>query len=125
MTANWLENDLKRRSACLAIRRVIGSHTYDVIAKEIHSIHKEFGIVNKVNCTITDSGSHFLKAFRIFGDVHGGEDSLEEEIPENFDDYEAETEDKFVYVDIGDLIENFEKETADKQLSSEDSEEEI
>ncbi|KZS10024.1 Uncharacterized protein APZ42_025607 [Daphnia magna] len=65
MTVHWLGSDLSRRSACLAVRRVIGSHTFDVIVKSIDSIHKEFGISSKVNCTITDNGSNFLKAFKI------------------------------------------------------------
>ena len=46
-TVHWLGNDLfiyKRRSACLGVRPVIGSHIYDVIARSISSVHKEFGI---------------------------------------------------------------------------------
>lgn len=55
-----------RRSACLAIRRIKGSHTYGVIAKAIHSNHVEFGISNKVNCVISDNGSNFVKAFTFY-----------------------------------------------------------
>jgi hypothetical protein len=67
MTVHLLGPDMLRHSACLAVRRLIGSHTFDVIAKTIESIHKEFGIHSKVNCTITDNGSNFLKAFNVFG----------------------------------------------------------
>lgn len=66
MTVHWLEDDLVRRSACLAVRRVTGSHTYNIIAKLIESIHIEFKIAANVNCTITDNGSNFVKTFRIY-----------------------------------------------------------
>ena len=49
MTAHWKGEDLKRRSACLAVRRVKGRHTFDVIASKINEIHKEFKIQGKVN----------------------------------------------------------------------------
>ena len=39
MTVHWNGSDLQRRSACLAVRRVIGSHTHDVIAAAIDSVH--------------------------------------------------------------------------------------
>lgn len=48
MTAHWIGSDLQRRSACLAVRRVISSHTYDVIASAIETVHKEFGIARKL-----------------------------------------------------------------------------
>jgi KRAB domain-containing zinc finger protein len=67
MTAHWKGEDLKRSSACLAVRRVKGRHTFDVIASTINEIHKEFKIQGKVNVMITDSGLNFLKAFKIFG----------------------------------------------------------
>ena len=66
MTVHWIGDDLVRRSAVLAIRRVTDSHTYDVVAKAMYSIHKEFNIVSKVTCTITDNGSNFVKSFRLF-----------------------------------------------------------
>lgn len=102
MTAHWKGEDLKRRSACLAVRRVKGRHTFDVIASAINEIHKEFKIQGKVNVMITDSGSNFLKAFKIFG-----ENELTEE-PENLqfeedEDYE-EDEDGVVYLDLDNIF---------------------
>lgn len=35
---------LKRKSACLAARRIIGHHTYNVSAKLIESIHGEYHV---------------------------------------------------------------------------------
>ena len=96
MTAHWKGEYLKRRSACLGIHRVKGSHTFDVIATEINKIHKEFKIKNKVNVMITDSGSNFLKAFRIFGPNELAEESENEED----DDFELNDDEDFVYIDL-------------------------
>ena len=63
---HWLTSELKRFSACLAIRRVIGKCNYEVLAKLLESIHEEFDITTKVTATITDNGSNFVKAFRLF-----------------------------------------------------------
>ena len=57
---------MERQSVCLGIRRMIGSMTYDVIAKALKSIHDEFNISKKIVVTITDSGSNILKAFRMY-----------------------------------------------------------
>lgn len=68
VTCHWLHTTtLVRQSICLAIRRVIGRHTYNVIASYLENIHAEFGIENKTAITITDSGSNMVKAFRLFG----------------------------------------------------------
>ncbi len=66
VTVHWLNNDLKRKSACLAIRRVVGKCDYEVLAKLLESIHEEFEITAKITATVTDSGSNFVKAFRFF-----------------------------------------------------------
>lgn len=68
VTVHWIEkNSLERRGACLAVRQITGSHTYDVIAKELEHIHEEFGLTDKICFTVTDSGSNFIKAFKHFG----------------------------------------------------------
>jgi len=57
MTVHWLDQDeVTRQSACLGVRRIYGSHTYDVLAKAISEMHAEFKISKKVNLTITDNG---------------------------------------------------------------------
>jgi hypothetical protein len=66
MTCHWLSDDLSRKSVALACRRIVGSHTFDVLAEKIESIQKEFGIHNKTVGATTDSGSNFVKAFRLF-----------------------------------------------------------
>jgi hypothetical protein len=65
MTVHWIdESTLKRQKSILACRRLLGRHTYDVLAKTIETVHMEFRIENKVSKTTTDNGSNFIKAFR-------------------------------------------------------------
>lgn len=64
MTVHWIDQDLNRHSAALACKRVIGKHTYNVLAKEIHEVLVDYKIQNKVSRMTTDNGSNFIKAFR-------------------------------------------------------------
>ncbi|KAI9551079.1 hypothetical protein GHT06_001911 [Daphnia sinensis] len=107
MTIHWLGDDLNRRSACLAIRRLKGSHIYDVIAKPINDIHCKFNISKRVSLTIAGNGSNFLKAFRVFGP-----NTNEQELSENSKDCEeefCEEDDSFVYIDIDEILLNHEQ----------------
>ena len=52
---------------CLGVRRVIGFGNYEVIAKLNEAINEEFEITSKLTSTITDDGSNFFKAFKMFG----------------------------------------------------------
>jgi hypothetical protein len=69
VTAHWLDPDtLRRRSAVLAMWRLLKRHTHDVLAAELAAVHNDFGLdVEKIVCTVTDSGSNFIKAFNVFG----------------------------------------------------------
>ena len=79
VTAHWYDDKLHRKSACLAIRRIRGTHSYDVIAKCIESIHIEYVITEKVTATTTDNGSNFVKAFEQFGS-RSSTDPLDDEL---------------------------------------------
>ena len=69
VTVHWIASGtLERRSACLALRRIMGRHTYDLIASTLENIHSEFGIRKKVSRTTTDNGANFVKAFSVFGE---------------------------------------------------------
>ena len=65
MTVHWIDGDnMQRKKAVLACRRLKGRHTYYVLANIIQKIHWEFEIDDKVCMTTTDNGSNFVKAFR-------------------------------------------------------------
>ena len=66
ITAHWIDSELKRRSVALACRRLIGRHTYDVIAEKMEDVLVEFSIHNKTTAATTDNGSNFVKAFTLF-----------------------------------------------------------
>lgn len=102
MTVHWMGQDLDRRSACLGVRRVYGSHTYNVVGKAISNIHTEFKISSKVNCTITDNGSNFLKAFDMFKRPSSPEENPAADEDVSHD--EDEEEDDFVFIGIGDIL---------------------
>lgn len=53
-----------RRSAALACRRLIGSHTAENLVDEIEMILQEFDIMAKVVKIVTDGGSNFVCAFK-------------------------------------------------------------
>jgi hypothetical protein len=70
VTAHWIDpNTITRRWAALSCERLQGSHSYNVLAGAINSIHTKFGIAKKVVATTTDNASNFGKAFRMFGYV--------------------------------------------------------
>ena len=78
MTVHWTDsNTLSRKAACLAVRQIKGMHTYDVLAKELEEIIDEYELKSKICFTITDSGSNFPKAFRLFSDTDSVEASVE------------------------------------------------
>ncbi|KAL4122538.1 hypothetical protein QTP88_014847 [Uroleucon formosanum] len=69
VTCHWISiNNLNRISKALACRRFKGSHTYDKISDLINEINSEFNLSpTKIVATITDNGSNFVKAFKMFG----------------------------------------------------------
>jgi DNA-binding PadR family transcriptional regulator len=69
-----------------------------VLARILDSINIEFQLAGKIVVTITDSGSNFLKAFRIFGPELESEQDDEEliEISGILKETEVEDEDDTV-----------------------------
>lgn len=64
MTCHWINpKTLERVSCLLAIKRLKGSHTYDVLAKAMESVYSDFNISDKVIYTTTDNASNFIKSF--------------------------------------------------------------
>lgn len=68
VTCLYLDNSLERRSATLACKRIVGKHTYDVLAKEIFAILGSYMIQNKTLLMVTDNATNFIKAFRLFSE---------------------------------------------------------
>lgn len=64
-TAHWFDENLERREAAVALRRITERCTYDVIAECISEVIDQFGLEGKVSHCITDSGSNFVKAFKV------------------------------------------------------------
>ena len=98
-TVHWYGPDLERYSACIAVKRVKGSHTYDVIAKEIEQINAQFRITKKAVVATTDNGSNFVKAFVELGvGSKAPRDS-------DFSDSDSESEaDPLIYIPVGDIF---------------------
>lgn len=68
MTGHYIDDDLKRRSFVLGFRELLGKQTNEVLAVEIAKVFDDYKIpVDKVTHIVTDGGSAFCKAFKVFG----------------------------------------------------------
>lgn len=75
MTCHWIEEKgLVGRAAAFGCTRIKGPHTYDVIAAKLHGIHVAYNTDRKVQFTITDHGSNFIKAFKEFSQNEHNDD---------------------------------------------------
>ena len=98
VTVHWIDNaTLERKSAYLALRRMKGRHTYDMIAGALDDIHTEYGIGRKIVRTTTDNGSNFVKAFAVFshGDENADDDVGSDDEPGDDNDADAATVDVY------------------------------
>ncbi|KAL3987880.1 SEL1 protein [Sarotherodon galilaeus] len=94
VTAHWINaQNMKCEKAALACRRFMGRHTYDSIASELDNINSSHGLSFKITSTVTDNGSNFVKAFKVY------------QPPPQSDDSEYE-EDEVTFVSIGDVLQN-------------------
>ncbi|KAL3182654.1 hypothetical protein MRX96_034568 [Rhipicephalus microplus] len=76
------EESLERRSAALVFQRLSGHHTYDVITTALHAVFVEYKILHKMCVVITDNGSNFVKAFKVFGEAERDQDFVANNIAE-------------------------------------------
>ncbi|XP_030288346.1 uncharacterized protein LOC115590972 [Sparus aurata] len=68
VTAHWIQpTSLQRCCAALACKQLKGPHNFTALADALTEIHTEFNIRDKIVRTTTDSGSNFVKAFRVYG----------------------------------------------------------
>ena len=105
MTVHWIdESSLMHQKAAIACTRVIGRHTYDVLAAKIEQIHEQYGLFGKISAIITDNGSNFVKAFATFGipDSGAAEPSISS-LPTSMEDDE-ENEEEVTFENLDDLI---------------------
>lgn len=82
-TIHYLSESYERMSYVLAFRPITGKQSYEILAKMLSNIFNEFEIpIDKITHVVTDGGSAFCKAFRVFGKR---DDETEEEIYETID----------------------------------------
>lgn len=68
VSVHYINAHWQRKSYILAFRRLYERHSYEYLAKWLHDIIEEFGLsIGKITHVVTDGGSNFCKAFRIFG----------------------------------------------------------
>ncbi|ODM63191.1 Zinc finger BED domain-containing protein 1 [Orchesella cincta] len=65
-TADIWPPDIERKSAILALQRFQGVHSNDKIAEMLCKIFESFDVSNKIVNVITDNGSNFVKAFKVY-----------------------------------------------------------
>lgn len=68
MSVHFIDDDFERESYVLAFRELKYKQTHVVMAKEIIKVFAEHGIhVEKITNIVTDGGSAFCKAFKVYG----------------------------------------------------------
>jgi hypothetical protein len=116
MTAHWIESKTReRKQATLACNRVMGRHTFSVLASAMEAVHSKFNIQEKLTRTTTDNGSNFVKAFSEFSDspqllpdLPGPDESDEEALPEHINELiegPGDEEDSVESVEVEEILE--------------------
>ena len=108
MIVHWIDkSSLKCEKAAIACTRIIGRHTYAVLAGEIEQIHEQCGLNGKISATITDNGSNFIKAFATFRMSDSGPAKpSRSSLPTGMEDDEenVENEEEVTFENLHDLI---------------------
>ena len=77
---HWIDHStIQLSSACLALRRLKGHISFDIIARALEKVHKEFKIDGRILRTTTDSGLNFIEAITVFSDKTDDNDEVEED----------------------------------------------
>lgn len=80
ITVHWINpRNLNHEKAAIACKRIKGRHTYDVIGFEMEQIHSAFGLSHRITATVTDNGSNFVKAFKMYAPPEPEEEEDEEQ----------------------------------------------
>lgn len=56
---------MERQSAALACKQMRGSHSFDILAATLDDIHSAYRINGKLVRATADSGSNFIKSFKV------------------------------------------------------------
>lgn len=68
MTVHFINDDFEHESYVLAFRELKKKQTFDVLASEILKVFEDYNIpVEKITNIVTDGGSSFCKAFKVYG----------------------------------------------------------
>lgn len=69
VTVHFLNDRYERESYLLAFKQMKQRQTYDILAKALDDIFKDYGIkISQITNIITDGGSAFCKMFKKYGD---------------------------------------------------------
>ncbi|KAK0144052.1 putative AC9 transposase [Merluccius polli] len=80
ITVHWINpRNFKREKAAIACKRIKGRHTFDVIGFEMEQIHSAFSLSHRITATVTDNGSNFVKAFKMFAPTEPNEEEEDEQ----------------------------------------------
>lgn len=68
ISVHYFDKNWKQKSYILAFRFLKERHTYEYLARCLNEIFNEFKLLaDKITHAVTDGGSNFCKAFKIFG----------------------------------------------------------
>lgn len=69
VTCHFINENFKRESYLLAFKQLEQRQTYDILAKAMNDIIKDWGIkISQITNIVTDGGSAFCKMFKKYGD---------------------------------------------------------
>ncbi len=106
MTAHTLvvEDDcMKRRSYALACKRIKWTHSYDVIARALMDLLESYNIQYKKAGIITENGSNFCKAFKMFSPDQASGEGGSSSFATSHDDND-EDEEELEFVDLSTIL---------------------
>lgn len=67
VTATVLDKNYERQNYVLCCRRITGVIDYENIASHLTNVFDEYQISDKVIACVTDNGSNYVKAFKVYG----------------------------------------------------------
>ena len=92
--------------ASIACKRMVGRHTFDVIAKALVEIMEAYNIREKTTGAVTDRGSNFVKSFRVYAGVLDPEDVMDDEdVAEDDQDGDDDENQELEAVELFDILE--------------------